>query len=555
MTIAGQSVRRPRDPWIVFISLLIFALAGLVLVPVASVLMRSFHSDGASDTGNFAQFFASRYFVRCLTNTFIIGIGSMLASLVVAVPMALLLTRYAVRGAATFRTVVTIGMLSPAFLGAFCWILLFGDAGVALQPLRDLGLAVPSIYGPGGIILVSTLHSFPMVFLIVSAALTRIDPALEEAAASLGRPPTAVFFTVSLPLLMPAILTGGMLVFLGAISDWGTAMLIGQGERFPVLATVAYSTFVNEIGTEGGLAAVTSTILLLISVTVAGGQLVILRRLTVTTDQPQPIVRRQLTPLTGAIAQGAAYSLMLLTCLSLLTISILAFLEVRGAVIYPALSLGNFQRVAHDLRTSIWNSILFSGIAFAIVVVLGSMIGYLSARRKDGTMWIADALVMLPYFLPGTVFGIGLVYSFGGPPFLLTGTAAIIVLAYVVRRLPYMVRTSASIVAQIDGSLEEASLSLGYPPLRTFGKVMVPLMAPGILAGALLVWLEIFNELSASIVLYTARTVTLPIMTYQYAMTFENGPAAALGFVQTALTLAVFALLYRLGGQERLTAN
>jgi iron(III) transport system permease protein len=143
---------------------------------------------------------------------------------------------------------------------------------------------------------------------------------------------------------------------------------------------------------------------------------------------------------------------------------------------------------------------------------------------------------MVPFIVPGTVLGIGFVQVFNTPPLLLTGTASIIVIIYVVRRLPYVSRSAASIVHQIDISLEDASASLGARPLGTFKRIMLPLMKPGIFAGMVLAWLEIFNELSASIVLYTGATKTLPIAAYQQALGGDFGVAAAYSGLLIAVT-------------------
>ncbi|MCO5733721.1 iron ABC transporter permease [Rhizobium sp. SSA_523] len=549
------SLRGMPDPWTLFIALLIVTLCVLVLYPVVIVMMNSFRDDAGSEgLGGFIQFFTSAYFLRCLRNTFIIGLGAMGLTVVIAVPLAYALARYAIQGSGFFQLAFSAGMLSPPFLGAFCWILMFGHAGVIVQLLRGWGIDMPSIYGPVGIIIVSAVHAYPMVFLIVSAALKRIDPALEEAAATLGRPPAAVFFSVTLPLLLPAILTGAMLVFLGTVADWGTASLIGEGERFPVLATVAFSTFISEMGTEGGLSAVTSTLLLFISMTVAGLLMLVMRRLNVATDQPRQIPPRPLAPVPHRLAQVLIGLLVLANCFPLIMISIFAFLRIDASIITPDFTLDNFTSIGAELSSSLVNSMLLSGAAFLIITALGSLVGYLTVRRRDRMTALADSLIMLPYFIPGTVLGIGFAYSFSGAPFYLTGTAAILVLAYSIRKLPFMVRTTASIVTQIDRSLEEASLVLGVGPGGTFLQIMRPLMAPGISAGALLVWLEVFNELGASVVLYTADTVTVPIMTYRYAFSYQTGMASAAGLVQIAVTLVVFILLRRSGSRQGLMA-
>lgn len=543
-----------NDPWKPLILIMIAAMVMLVLFPVIRVTTQSFNTDGGTTAWtNYVQFFTSGYFMRCLKNTFFIGIGAILLTLVLAVPLAVLLHRYEVPGAKAFNGLLAIGMLSPPFLGSFCWILLLGNNGVVTQFFRGLGIAFPSIYGPYGIIITMSVSAFPLVYLIVSSAMKRVDPSLEEAASCLGRRPVSVFFTVTLPMLLPAVLTGAMLVFLGVISDWGTPMLIGQGERYPVLATVAYSTFLSEMGSEGGLAATTSMILLFISVGIAGGFLWVLRRLNVATDQPRQPDLKPLSRTKSVVAGIYVWIMLALNCLPVVLITLFSFLDLDGQIRDATFTLKNFRTVGGEVVDASWNSFWVSSAAFLVCVFLGTVIGYLTARRKDKATASLDALAMLPYFIPGTVLGIGFIYSFGGSPFWMTGTALILILALVIRRLPYMVRATSSIVTQIDGSLEDASRTLGFGPFQTFRRVMVPLMAPGIVAGAVLVWLEVFTELGASVVLYTADTLTLPIQTYRYALNYETGSAAAFGMVQIAVTLVVFALMRLMLGRDGLT--
>jgi iron(III) transport system permease protein len=185
-----------------------------------------------------------------------------------------------------------------------------------------------------------------------------------------------------------------------------------------------------------------------------------------------------------------------------------------------------------------------------MATILGALVGYAVSRRGDWPTKLLDWLVMVPFVVPGTVLGIGYAQVFNEPPMLITGTSAVLVLVLLVRRLPYVVRSSASIVSQIDRSLEEASSSLGDPPMRGFWRVMVPLMRPGILAGVVIAWIELFNELSATIVLYTGATRTLPIAAFQQAVGGDFGLAAAYSGMLIVVTALSLALALWLGRDE-----
>jgi iron(III) transport system permease protein len=433
-------------------------------------------------------------------------------------------------------------MMSPPFIGAYAWIILFGRAGLVTQLGRSVGLDLPTIYGPGGIALVTALSTYPIVFMIAYAAFRRVDRTLEEAAQNLGRDRWGVLRTVTLPLVMPALLTAALLVFLGIISDFGTVNLLGEGERFPVLATLAFALYLNEIGEEGGMAATTSVVLLLIAFAVILVQRVLVARRSVVNDGAQPPLRKPLRGAARVLVPLFVYGVALISNLALIVVLATSFMQTRGAVFHPVLTLENFAGALAILSDSLTNSVVYATTALAGIIVAGALIGYLISRRDTGLTRGLDLLVMIPYVVPGTVLGIGYAATFNDAP---------LILVYIVRRIPYMIRAAAAIVLQIDSSVEEASINLGVSPLRTFLKIMVPLMGPGLIAGATLAWIEVFNELSASIVLYTAFTRTLPVATYQEVFAGNFGPAAALAAMLIMITAGALALFTWLGGADK----
>ena len=191
-----------------------------------------------------------------------------------------------------------------------------------------------------------------------------------------------------------------------------------------------------------------------------------------------------------------------------------------------------------------------------LIVAIGTLLGFVLSRKRNIASKLLDPLLMIPYIVPGTVLGIGLVVAFNRKPLYLVGTAAIIILSYFIRRLPYSVRASASILKQIDPALEEAGINLGSPPARTFRKVTLPLMLPGIISGAIMSWVTAINELSSSIVLYVGRTMTMPVRIYLSVLDGLFGTASALAtFLLVATGLALFIVNKFLGlGRETIVA-
>lgn len=541
-----------RDPWTWIGAVALLFLLSFVVMPLFQLLGQSLIGQRSGDFGleNYAAFFGSRYFMRALGNSMTIGVLGTVIALLLGVPIAYLCARSVVPGMGILRVLIILAMVSPPFIGAYAWILLFGRSGVVTQAGRAIAVDLPTIYGPGGIALVTALHTYPVVFMICYGALRRVDRTLEEAAQNLGRDRFGVIRTVTLPLILPALLTSGLLVFLNIISDFGTVNLLGEGERFPVLATLAFALFLAEVGEEPGMAATTSMVLLFIAFTVILIQRVLLRRRSVVNDGAQPPFRRPLEGWARIAVPVYVYGVALLANLAVIVVLATAFMQSRGASFQPVLTLENFRAALAIISNALTNSLVFSAIALVAIVIAGAFVGYLISRRDNAISRAVDLLVMIPYIVPGTVLGIGFAAAFNAPPLLLTGTAAIIVVVYIVRRLPYMIRAASSIVFQIDPAVEEASVNLGVSPLRTFFRIMVPLMGPGLFAGATLAWIEVFNELSASIVLYTAFTRTLPVATYQEVAGGYFGTAAALAAILIVMTALALWLFMRLGGGD-----
>ena len=193
---------------------------------------------------------------------------------------------------------------------------------------------------------------------------------------------------------------------------------------------------------------------------------------------------------------------------------------------------------------AIFNSFMFSIVAVVMVVVLGTLIGYVIARKQSFITNTLDSMIMIPYIVPGIVLGLGLIVSYNTEPFVLVGTSLIIILAIFIRRLPYSVRSSSSILKQIRTGVEEAAINLGTIPSKAFIKITLPLMMPGIIAGALMAFVTAINELSSSIILYVGGTVTMPVRIYLSVLDGEFGTAAALSSILLVTTgIAVYAVL------------
>jgi iron(III) transport system permease protein len=185
-----------------------------------------------------------------------------------------------------------------------------------------------------------------------------------------------------------------------------------------------------------------------------------------------------------------------------------------------------------------------------IIVVLGIVISYLTVRKKNALNSTLDVITMFPYIIPGSVLGISFLFAFNNPPVLLSGTAMIMIIAFAIRRMPYTIRSSTAIIGQISPSVEEAAISLGASEMKTFTKVTVPMMMPGVLAGAIMSWVTVISELSSSIILYTDKTQTLTIAIYTEVIRGNYGNASAYSTILTVTSVLSLLLFFKLTGKR-----
>ena len=500
----------------------------LLFLPLFNIFKASFidKDTGKPALSNYREFFSKTYFTSAILNSLIVSFGGTLGALLLGIPLAFFTSRFRIRGKTLLATLAVLSLLSPPFIGAYSWIIMLGRNGFLRHFFLALGVSLPTIFGPGGIILVYTLQYYPFVFLLTSGALTTVDRSLEEAAENLGAAGLRRFFKITLPLVLPSVSAGALIAFMMSLANFGTPMIIGR--NFRVLPTMAYNLFTSEVGENPGLASTVSILLILVSTMVLFFQrYTVSRRKYASTLINRPIIKR-LQGLQSAGAHFICYLIVAVSTLPLAVVVIFSFRKTSGPVFHPGFGLQSYQKVLHDVPKTITNSILFSVAAVILIVLMGTLIGYVLSRKRNIASKLLDPLLMIPYIVPGTVLGIGFIVAFNRKPIYLVGTAAIIILSYFIRRLPYSVRSSASILRQIDPSLEEAGINLGSPPGRTFRKVTLPLMMPGIVSGAIMSWVTAVNELSSSIVLYVGRTMTMPVRIYLSVLDGLFGTASAL---------------------------
>jgi len=459
---------------------------------------------------------------------------------------------YQVKGKKIVDILVIISMISPPFIGAYSWILLAGRNGYLAQFFNNVfGIQIPSIYGFGGIVLVMTLSSFPLIYLFTRGALKKMDSSLSEAAESLGCSPLKKAITMVIPLIAPTILASSLLVFMDAFTDFGTPMLLGEG--YTVLPVLIFREFMGELGGRPNFAAAISVIMIVITTVLFLLQKHIINKKSFAMSSLRPIQPVAAKGLSNVMIHLYIYAVVALATIPQLFVVFSSFRATSGPMFVSGFSLDSYRRVIDQLGGAIRNTYVLGLVALVIIVFLSLFISYISVRRPSWPASVLDTITMLPFVIPGAVVGIGLIMSFNSRPLLLVGTPWILVAAFVIRRLPYTLRSSSAILHQISPSMEEAAISLGDTPLKTFFKVTVFMMMPGVLAGAILSWITIINELNASVLLFTIPSRTMTVVIYQEVLRASYGPAAAMSSILTISTVVSLLVFFKLTGKTELS--
>jgi iron(III) transport system permease protein len=440
-------------------------------------------------------------------------------------------------------------LILPTFIGAEAWLMLLGRNGLFAKVFQQIGLEIPTIYGWKGIVLVFTLQFFPFVFLMVSAAINAIDRSLEESATNLGAGRLRVFFTVTLPVITPAILAGALVVFYLCIENFGVPTLIG--EDFRVLSVQAYNEFISEMGGNPSMAGALSMILLAITLSLTVFQRYWVGRKHYAMTSLNPLEVKKLRPLPTFLIWSFCAGLVFVALFPFVVVMIASVTKTSGPVMYfGQFSLENFIRAFTIAPRPIINSFFLASVATAIGIIFGVVVSYLLVRKRGAVSYLLEILVMLPLAIAGTVQGIALAATYNKGPIVLTGTWMILVLAYFTRKVPYSIKTTTSLLQQIDRSIEEASINLGVPPVMSFIKVVIPVMMPGIIAGAIIMWVTTLAELSSTIVLYYGPWATMTVEVFQRIGSGDFGPASAYATILIISVLIPLFILNRVSGKN-----
>lgn len=508
---------RNRTAWILFVCILL--LLGVLFVwPILSVVTGGFWVNGHFTLKYLVGVFRNPIYAEGLRNSFLLATGTTLLALLVALPLAWLAHRFDFAGKTLFSALILVPMILPPFVGAIGLIQILGQYG-ALNAAFNLGPV--DWLGRGrylGVILLQSLALYPIVYLNVSAALANVDPAMEEAAENLGCSGLRKFCRITLPLIMPGLFAGGTIVFIWSFTELGTPLIMG----YTKCASVQVYDALKEIGSSPFPYALVFVVLSCSVMLYALSKLLFGRRAYAM--QAKAAISYTATPVTGWRGVWVVLPFLLVAALALLPHLgvILTSFSAPGSwyrSVLPSVFTGaNYaDALSHSMTVrSIRNSLAFSSMAVLVNMTLGISIAFVVVRSSLRLRGLLDAAAMIPLAVPGLVMAFGFlsistllsnlswVKTSPGLTALFdvkTNPTLFLVVAYAVRRLPYMVRSAVAGLQQTSVTLEESAANLGAPPLTTVWRITLPLIMANLIAGVLLAFAFSMLEVSDSLML------------------------------------------------------
>ena len=556
---AGPAVARLRRriDWLPYAigALTIFVLVAFLLYPIFKTVMFSFVENGKELTlgnltlVNFRAFLDGGTFRDAMWHSVVIGTLTTVTATALALPAAYALARVSIPFRNLILTLSVIPVIAPPFIGAYSWIILLGRTGIITHYLDSwFGIQLPSVYGLFGIVLALSLHYFPYIFLFVQGALAASDPYIEESADVMGASRLRILRTITFPLVLPTIFAGALIVLVKTLGNFGVPAILGGG--YYVLPTLIYYQINGYFNLNGASAiALVNVLITLIAILLLARVNRKRRFVTVTSTARRS---KQHTGLGARIAANVyIWTLLLAALLPQIIIVLSSFAKQWAASLFPtAYGFDNYVRLQETLGEPIFNSLVLGGSATLMCVVFGTLAAYAAVRKRFKGKWALDMTIMLPFVLPGIVTGVAYLTTFNSGLIVLTGTGTIIILAYFIRRIAYIFRSVTASVTQVDEKIEEASTICGATWGRTMRKVTVPLIAPGIMAGGILVFSTLITEISVTIIIYSVEWKTLSIAIFEQLTNEDILGAATIGTVAIALTLILVFTASKLIGRN-----
>ena len=559
MAPAGLVQRRRFDPALLLFAVLVLVLFALVVNPIARLVWESLRAaDGSVTFAHYLDAFGKQRNLKALLNTLYLGLASTALAVGFGVPLAWAVSRTNMPGRRWIQGGIFATFIMPPFLGAVAWILLAGpNAGWLNKRWAVLtgGDGGPfNIFSFWGIALLIALYAFPLVYVFSKSAFDLISTEMEDAAAIHGAGARKVFSSITLPLAMPAIIGSAILVFLEAISLFGTPALLGIPARINV-ATTQMSTFF-EHPLRMGTAAAYSMPVLAVTVVLLLLQRQLLAKKGYVSVSGKGGERRPLDigPFRWVLG---AYGLFICLLSVLLPLGILlqsAFAKAWGKGLETSnLTLANFHYIFFEqmtVRQAMQNTVLYALAAATACVVLGMVVAYVTQRRLLPFSGLIQFMALAPFAVPGIILAVGFYAAYAGAPFSLYGSGWLIVIAYITRFMPIAATTAGAGLRSLNPELEEAVRILGGSRLMVLRRVVVPLLKKTLIGAFMLVFVIATRELSTAVFLTGPQSRVMSVLTLDMSEQGQYEILSAMGIVLLLMTTIVVGVGMKLAGRD-----
>lgn len=534
-------------------ALLSVIVAGLVVVPIAAVILGAVHDPAGIGFGSLRNVFGA---TRILSNTVLLGLGATVGAVLTGGALALALVRLRTPGRTLLEQLVILPLYITPLLTAIAWSWLGTPRGglinVAARALLGTEGALVDVQGAGGVIFVASLSAAPVPFLLIGAALRGMDPALEDSARIHGASAARALRTVTLPIMLPAIVGSALLVLVQAMSLFSVPAVLGMPAGFETAGTEIYR-LLNTYPARLSQAASWGLLLLLVTAGLVGLQAALLRGRSFATVSGKGFRPRPLE--IGAARWGIAGLVWLYVLASVgLPVATLAWAAfVDFLTVDPALMRFGLEHIRYVLFTypktwlALRNSVVLAAAAATLCCALGLGVGWVVVRGRGRLRGVLDQASMFPLALPSMVLALGLLWAYAGTRLVpIYGTIWILLIAYWTHYLPYGVRAAAGGLRQLHAELEEAARVCGAGWTRSLRTIVLPLLSPTLSASWTLIFVLALQEVSASILLYTNRTTVLSVAVFDLWEAGNVNGLAALSVMQLAVTFVALVVLSRL---------
>ena len=556
--------------------LVILAIGGLIaylsLSPTLMLIYGSFLSEplgvpGHFTLSNYIAAYSDPLTFSLLVNSFVFAGGSAL----LATGLAAVLAWISVRTNAPFRrliqlTAIVPNIFPPLMLGV-SWVLLLnprvGLVNLALVQLLGLDSAPLNIYSMWGMIFVEGMITTPLAFLIISAALQSMDPALEEAAKVAGSGNLQVAWHVTFPVIRPALLAAAILNFVRAIESFDTPAVIALPARIEVFTTKLYRETIGAFPPNYNLAATYAVCLLVITMLLV----YMYRRLTVSSERYVTVTGRGYRPdiidlgrwryYASAFAASILFLIVVLPFGVLLYGSLVTYIHVPGGRTWGLLTLEHYSFNLTDTRTykAVRDSVFLAVTGATLCMFLAAVTSYITTKTKVAGRGIIEGLTFIPWAFPGTALAIGLLWTYVYVPIPIYGTIWILMIGYITRFLPYGLRSMSSTIVQIHDEMEDASKACGAGFLSTFRRILLPLMRPGFIAGWIILATIYLREFSTSVFLYSPGAEPIGPLLYNFYTDGYFGPMCSLAIIVSVISMVLIVVARRIGRDVRVESG